>query len=137
MSDYLLQLSKNSTAKSVIRKLGLPIPLPMPLKRGHGPWASEFLQGRKILMDRTDGKLNDAITAIVTGAGGEVLHAGDSNIGRPDALVVDATVATTPKDLNHVYDFLHPRVRTLRSSGRWRPRQPEFRVFQRDRYGEA
>ena len=38
MSDFLLELSKNPRARALVSALGLPIPLPQPLKRDLGPW---------------------------------------------------------------------------------------------------
>ena len=37
MKDYLLELGKNPGARSLINRLGLPIPLPQQLERATGP----------------------------------------------------------------------------------------------------
>ena len=36
MSDYLVDLGANKRARNVIKKLGLPLPLPQKLRRGDG-----------------------------------------------------------------------------------------------------
>ena len=48
MSDFLLELSKNPRARSLIGALGLPIPLPQPLKRERGPWVARPLADARI-----------------------------------------------------------------------------------------
>ena len=37
MSDFLLELGQNRIARQLIQNLGLPIPVPNPLKRATGP----------------------------------------------------------------------------------------------------
>ncbi len=39
MSDYLLDLGQNPTARKVVKTLGLPIPIPQSLNRARGPWS--------------------------------------------------------------------------------------------------
>ena len=38
MTDLLLELAKRPKARSLIKTLGLPIPVPQPLRRARGPW---------------------------------------------------------------------------------------------------
>ena len=37
MSDFLLELGQNPTARKVIKGLGLPVPMPQKLRRADGP----------------------------------------------------------------------------------------------------
>ena len=145
MSDYLVDLGQNPTARRVIQSLGLPIPLPQKLRRARGPWCERPLQDRDVLIGSSKGgDLATAIAAALAPAGanphivgdldeatdyagpGEaygrppvVLPAGDSTGDvSPWAMVFDATGCREPADLRQVYDFFHPWVRRLARCGR-------------------
>ena len=55
MSDYLLDLGQNPTARKVVKTLGLPIPIPQALNRARGPWEARPLQGRDVLVGAAPG----------------------------------------------------------------------------------
>ncbi|NLV44413.1 MAG: hypothetical protein GXY07_07915, partial [Candidatus Hydrogenedentes bacterium] len=57
MSDYLVNLSSNKTARFLVRKLGLPVPLPQPLDRAFNPWAMQPLQGKTVFFCSGSGAL--------------------------------------------------------------------------------
>ncbi len=48
MNDLLLELSKNPQAKKIVQSLGLPIPMPQPLKRLRGPWPERVLDDQHL-----------------------------------------------------------------------------------------
>ena len=54
MSDLLMELSQNSTAKSVIKTLGLPVPMPPLLERDKSPSEIRCLANRDIALHSVD-----------------------------------------------------------------------------------
>ena len=142
MSDFLLELSRNPTAKKLIQAAGLPIPLPTPLDRPKGPQTEQILRDKLIVVGG-EGQLSDALAQLLTVAGanahvvGEKLFSAFAAPGeafnRParklaadespegeklNGLVFDATGLQSAEDLKQIYDFFHPRVRLIARSGR-------------------
>ncbi len=142
MSDFLLDLSRNPTAKKLIKAAGLPIPLPTPLDRPEGPNPEQVLRDQVAVVGG-DGELADTLAQIVVLAGanpyvlspkleaafaapGEAFGRRAKRLGpdeNPDgekvrAFVFDATGLKTTADLRQVYDFFHGRVRGIARSGR-------------------
>jgi 3-oxoacyl-[acyl-carrier protein] reductase len=142
MSDFLLELSRNPTAKRLIKAAGLPIPLPTPLDRPKDPYAEQILRDEPVVV-AGDGDLSDALAQVVVIAGanphvvGSKLAAafavpGEAFGRRPRqlaidevvegekirALVFDASKLKQAADLKQLYEFFHPRVRSLARSGR-------------------
>jgi 3-oxoacyl-[acyl-carrier protein] reductase len=144
MSDILLQIGKNPGARRIVRSLGLPIPLPEPLRRDDGPWRAQPLSDKRVVVGATPGAaLLPVIAECLAPAGAEpylapmlepqkdVFRAPGEAFGRParpldalaektkaDALVLDATGIDTIDGLRALYDFFHPLVATLARSGR-------------------
>jgi 3-oxoacyl-[acyl-carrier protein] reductase len=142
MSDFLLDLARNPTAKKLIQAAGLPIPLPTPLDRPKAPYSEQVLRD-KVVVVGGEGQLTDQIAQLLVIAGansyvvgdkleaafavpGEVfgrrphkIAADESPEGQKlNALVFDATGLETADDLRQVFDFFHPRVRQIARSGR-------------------
>ena len=142
MSDFLLDLSRNPTAKKLIQAAGLPIPLPTPLDRPKGPQSEQILRDKLIVVGG-DGQLADALAQILVIAGANPYVIGDKLAAafaapgeafarrahklradenpegeKINGLLFDATGLNTPEDLKQVYDFFHPRVRLIARSGR-------------------
>ena len=61
MSDYLVELGKNPRARSLVKSLGLPIPMPQSLERAKGP--------------SVERPLDDLNIAIYTNAGSDMSKA--------------------------------------------------------------
>lgn len=136
MSDFLLELGQNPTARQVIKRLGLPIPVPQKLARADGPWEERELEDRVVLYAGGPGAaLADAVAATLAPAGATAMVADLAPFaapgeawGRPprlldessagDALVFDASGLASPDDLRALYDFFHPRVAHLARCGR-------------------
>ena len=109
MSDYLVNLGKNGAARSVLGKIG--VPLPQVLRRADGPFAPRPLDGRRawsggsgLGMD-LDSLLRDTLGAIVED-------------GPVDAMVLDASDAAGEAGLRVLFEQLQPRVRGLARNGR-------------------
>ncbi|MFT3925994.1 MAG: 3-oxoacyl-ACP reductase [Myxococcales bacterium] len=142
MSDFLLELSQNPTAKKLIAAAGLPLPLPVPLDRPKAPRSEQLLKDR-VVMVGGEGELTDAIATTLVKAGASSYVVGDKlykafagpgeAFGRrplrieaeevPEGLkakglVFDASGLRTPADLKRVYEFFKPRMRSIDKSGR-------------------
>ncbi|RMH38503.1 MAG: 3-oxoacyl-ACP reductase [Deltaproteobacteria bacterium] len=138
MSDFLLDLGRNPRARKLIRSLGLPIPMPQPLRRSTQPWEERPLHDYDVAVGG-DGALARALAQSLCSAGANPFVAGDLSAyrepgeayGRPahplavdadgqtfHALVFDATGIDAPEGLRALYDFFHPLVRKLGTSSR-------------------
>ncbi|MDY0000926.1 MAG: 3-oxoacyl-ACP reductase [Polyangia bacterium] len=146
MTDLLLELGSNPTARSLLGQLGLPLPLPEPLRRAKGPWVAQPLSDLAVAVGAGPGAtLVDALARALVRAGASPLASpGDARVqaafeipgeayGRPLApleldrgedatrlqgLVFDASGLGDPGALRSLYDFLHPLVGRLRKGGR-------------------
>jgi 3-oxoacyl-[acyl-carrier protein] reductase len=143
MSDFLLELSKNPRARALVGALGLPIPLPQPLKRDRGPWVARPLADAKVAVGGAAGaelianlaetlaaagadsylSLPGGLAAAFVGPGetfGRPSHTLESlTPGKPlNAVVFDATGIRDVKGLRAVYEFFQPLVTRLARSGR-------------------
>jgi 3-oxoacyl-[acyl-carrier protein] reductase len=145
MSDYLLELGQNPTARKVVKSLGLPISIPHTLRRADGPWCERPLHGRDVLVGSTPGAdLADVLAMTLTAAGANPCVLGDADalapyVGpgeaygrppraipsgeatpglRPSAIVFDATGLETPAALRALFDTFRPWLRSLSRSGR-------------------
>ena len=134
MSDYLVNLSSNKTARFLVRKLGLPVPLPQPLDRAFNPWAMQPLQGKTVFFCSGSGALLPDLVAgslLRMGAdlwiqGGSLELPGTKRLDPAlppgqtgaDALVFDATGFKDPDNLDELYHFFHAQVRGLNACGR-------------------
>lgn len=140
MNDFLLSVSKNSTARSVVKTLGLPIPLPQDLRREQRPRPQRPLDGRNVAVSLDPSSdLSDDLAEALAGAGADPYVASSSqtaafddvaqSYGRPaeainfegdrefSSLVFDATTLDEPGDLRDLYDFFHPLLGRLERCG--------------------
>ena len=142
MSDFLLELSQNPTAKKLIQAAGLPLPLPVPLDRPKGPYTEQILKDRIVVVGG-EGQLSDVLATTLVKAGASptwwatssttrLPRPGEAYGRRPlriagdempegvkaNGLVFDATGLRTPADLKRVYEFFKPRMRGIAKSGR-------------------
>jgi 3-oxoacyl-[acyl-carrier protein] reductase len=136
MADFLLNLAANPRARQVVSTLGLPLPMPQRLERDPGPWKERPLHNRDIVVGGA-GTLIPALADLLTTAGANPFVAGDLQPWqgpgeawgrparpaddapkRPWALVFDATALSSPAELRALYDFFHPRIKSLARSGR-------------------
>ncbi|MCB9727336.1 MAG: 3-oxoacyl-ACP reductase [Deltaproteobacteria bacterium] len=145
MSDFLVDLGQNATARQIVRTLGLPIPMPQKLRRAKGPWEARPLQDQDVLVSASHGgELQDAIATALASAGanpwivgepaeaaayvgpGEAYGRPPTTLARgevsddvsPHAILFDATDMRTPAELRALYDLFHGWLPRLRRCGR-------------------
>jgi 3-oxoacyl-[acyl-carrier protein] reductase len=143
MNDFLLTLGKNPRARAVVRALGLPLPLPVTLRRDDGPWRERPLADARVVVGAATGaRLLSVVAECIASAGAdpyvtspEILSSGfvepGETFGRParplsaltddkrvDALVFDATGIHDAPGLRALHEFFHPLVGRLNRSGR-------------------
>ena len=145
MTDFLIDLGANPTARSAIKSLGIPIPLPQKLARAKAPWQQRPLDDANVVFGGTvRSALTDIVARALAAAGANPHVAGGEDVleafaapgeafGRPAeamdlvaidggleprALVYDATGIEDPEGLKNLYDFFHPLVRSLGRCGR-------------------
>jgi 3-oxoacyl-[acyl-carrier protein] reductase len=141
MSDFFLELGQKPYARKVVKALGLPVPMPQPLRRARSPWEERPLSGRVVAVGvGPEPALSEPIAHATGGAGaslkvaasGEALaeyarsEAGEVQVLGPrasddltvDALVFDASGVESVSDLRGLYEFFHPLARALAPSGR-------------------
>jgi 3-oxoacyl-[acyl-carrier protein] reductase len=80
VTDLFLKLGSNPQTRGIIKSLGLPIPLPHPLRRAGGPWKERPLAGRQVVLGGfgaadnggdNDQPLTDVVARTVVEAGGD------------------------------------------------------------------
>lgn len=119
MSDFLLRLSANKRARTVVRSLGLPLPLPPVLQRASGPYEEQPLRGRAVLLGAGEGgTLVPLLSEALAAMGAEVLENDPPDSARPHALVFDATGFDDLQDLDVLHAFFHAQLRAMASCGR-------------------
>ncbi len=136
MADFLLDLAANPRARKMVSTLGLPLPMPQQLERDPSPWKERPLHDRDVVVGGS-GDLTDALADALTTAGANPYVDGDmapwrspgEAWGRPPkraedapkrpwALLFDASKLSSPGELRALYDFFHPRIKSLSRSGR-------------------
>ena len=119
MSDFLLELGQNRIARQLIQNLGLPIPVPNPLKRAKGPMQAKPLAGQTIALGTSAGaELTSTLETVLSDAGATVRKDTPSEGEKVSALVFDATGLSNPADLSGLYAFFHPWIGALGKNGR-------------------
>lgn len=145
MSDFLLELSGNPTARNIIKTVGLPVPMPQSLRRAKGPAQERPLHDQVVIYGAAPGgAMAPAMATALTKAGADTHLVGEDSLRlpfvepgeaygrpakmleltelpdrlRPNAVVFDATGLREPGELRALYDFFHPLMRRIRPCGR-------------------
>ena len=145
MSDFLVDLGTNRTARRMVKGLGLPLPLPQKLQRARAPISDRPIDAKTVwvgLVGTADATVQAALAAALPILGGSVVLVGDGfepapfreageGYGRPfsmvdqpadddraHALVFDASGARTVEHLRALYAVGHACVRKLQRCGR-------------------
>lgn len=120
MSDFLVNLSANPTAKKIIRTLHLPVPLPQPLERAAAPWEMRPLTGLNIFTGAyKKGALETLLAECLPETGAALSAPGTEPAAvKPYALIFDGTELDAPEALSDLYVFFHAHVRAITACGR-------------------
>ena len=111
MSDTLLNWASKPTSRKMMSAVGLPTP--QPLERAESPWSDSPLDGSVWAVSGAG--LADRLSGVLEFMGGTVV--GDPE-GGLKGLVFDATEVASVADLKGLYDFFHPRIRSIERCGR-------------------
>ncbi|GAA3998655.1 3-oxoacyl-ACP reductase [Allokutzneria multivorans] len=114
MADRYQRFSTSPLGRTLVRKLGLPSPAPL---RRHRP-GDPVVAGQVLVGSAEDGRLAKIATAILTGAGVEVLTTPPEGDARFAAIVFDATGITDSAKLQDLHRFFQPVIRRLGPCGR-------------------
>ncbi|WP_086821364.1 3-oxoacyl-ACP reductase [Allokutzneria sp. NRRL B-24872] len=114
MADRYQRFSTSPLGRALVRKLGLPSPAPL---RRHQP-GDPVVAGQVLVGSAEDGRLATIATAILTGAGADVLSTPPEGDGRFAAIVFDATGITDSAKLQDLHRFFQPVIRRLGPCGR-------------------
>ncbi|MCE7005186.1 3-oxoacyl-ACP reductase [Kibdelosporangium philippinense] len=110
MTDGYQRFALSGPGKFLVKRLGLPNPVPLRRYReGQPP-----LPGPAVVGAAKGGRLDEQIRKILSSSGIEIA----SEAERPGALVFDATGIDSADRLRELYDFFHPRIRSVAPSGR-------------------
>jgi 3-oxoacyl-[acyl-carrier protein] reductase len=145
MSDFLVNLGANKAARDVIKKLGLPVPLPQKLRRASAAWEAQPLADELVFVAAPEGAaLARPLAQTLTAAGATpCVHGPDDlpapyvELGeaygrpprpldltdlpprpRPRGLIYDASGLRDPAGLHEVYAFFKATARRLAVCGR-------------------
>jgi 3-oxoacyl-[acyl-carrier protein] reductase len=117
MSDFLVDLASNKTASLIIKKLGLPIPLPTKLKRDFNKTENNILANKKYAMFSINSNiLSNLINKTITNSGGNITsYSQDDNFKdeKINGLIFNATNIHSIKQLNHLYVFFNYMIKNL------------------------
>jgi 3-oxoacyl-[acyl-carrier protein] reductase len=112
VSDWYSNLTRSAALGGLTKKLGLPQPAKL---RRYSP-GDPLLAAPALVAAAGKGSLVSAVTDVLRGAGAEVVfEPADQRLG---AVIVDATDATEPSELDQVRTVLSPALRKLAPSGR-------------------
>jgi len=143
MNDWLVEIGQNKQARSMIRSLGLPVPVPEKLVRDKGPWSAAPLRDQPALAGAAEGSalVSEIATALASAGADPYVAASDAHeaafraageaYGRPlrratelgegkrvHALVFDASGIEGAAGLKALYDFFHAHIDRVARCGR-------------------
>src|SRR5690349_15107632 len=112
MSDRYARFARMGAGRAVVRRLGLPDPVPLRRYRPGDP----DVEGSVLLGGA--GRFGEPLRKLLETLGASVVSPDDAPSDRYSALVYDASAITDTAGLRGLYDFFHPVVGSLRPCGR-------------------
>ncbi|MGH3322010.1 MAG: 3-oxoacyl-ACP reductase [Streptosporangiaceae bacterium] len=113
MTDRYQQFAASPAGRAVVKRLGLPDPVPL---RRYAP-GQPIVSGPVLIGEAAGGRLSKEVDRILRSVGAEVLDAPREGT-RLSAIVFDASGITDSDRLRELYTFLHPVVRGFATCGR-------------------
>ncbi|WBB58755.1 3-oxoacyl-ACP reductase [Streptomyces sp. WMMC500] len=114
MADRYQKFTSRGAGAFVAKRLGLPRPARLERYRPGRPVA----RGPVVLGGAAGGRMRKTLRELLDAAGADVAEAGSEEAVRAGALVFDATGIDSSARLRELYDFFHPRIRSLAPCGR-------------------
>ena len=114
MSDTLLNWSTNPASRKFLSAVGLPTP--QPLARAEARWSPDPLASTRWSVG--GGGMTPRIEALLEAMGGTTIPNPDGVAEPLQGLIFDATDASSVEGLRALYDFFHPRIRSIGRCGR-------------------
>jgi 3-oxoacyl-[acyl-carrier protein] reductase len=118
MSDLLLNIAQKPSARRIIKRLRLPIPLPQKIRRADGPWLERPLSDQRLLLAPSSPALGEHLARILASAGANVVSQESAGDERVHGVVLDVTDLRGPAGLRVLYDELQPWMRRIHPCGR-------------------
>lgn len=113
MADLLLNLSRSTIARSVVKKAKLPISLPPVLVRDAGAWQHQTLAGRTVALGG-ESQITGDLKRVLSDAGANLVSSEEECSG----VVFDATGFKNVADLYQIQTFFHSCLPKLRNASR-------------------
>jgi 3-oxoacyl-[acyl-carrier protein] reductase len=115
MADRYQQLMASPAGRLVLRRVGLPEPVPL---RRYEP-GQPALEGPALLGAAPGGRLGEVTTRVLGDLGAATAHGAPADeASRFAALIFDASAISGSGELRAVFEFFHPVIRRLSSNGR-------------------
>lgn len=115
MTDLLLNLSRSTLARTVVKTTKFPITLPTVLTRDDFPWRHQTLLGQVIAFGgrNSDSEVAKSLERILWDAGAQISPGDDSN--SCTGLIFDATHLRSLADVRELFTFVQGQVRLLKT----------------------
>lgn len=116
MSDLLLNLSRSTLARAVVKTAKLPITLPTVLTRADFPWRHQTLLGQVIAFGgrNSSSDVSKSLERILWDAGAQISPGGDPCVG----LIYDATNLQSLADLRDLFTYVQAQLSSLKAGSR-------------------
>jgi 3-oxoacyl-[acyl-carrier protein] reductase len=114
MADRYSQLINTPVGQFLSKQVGLPAPVPLERWKPGRP----VIEGPVLLGQAPGSKLGAPVQRVLEAIGAEVHTAPENGDGTFKALVFDATGIASSEELSAAWEFFHPTIRRVRSSGR-------------------
>lgn len=112
MSDFYQQFASSAPGKLLVKRLGLPNPVPL---RRYRP-GQRLVEGPVLVGASEGGRLRKSVDAVLDSA--QVERASSASLERYAALVFDASGITDTSRLHELFEFFAPVIRKVGASGR-------------------
>lgn len=115
MSDLLLNLSRSTLARRVVKTAKIPISLPTILTRDDFPWKHQTLLGKSIAIGgRRFAGISGTIERVLWDCGAKIASDGESY----DGVIFDGSALKSTEDLREIYTYMHTLLPKLKSASK-------------------
>ena len=104
MSDLILNIAQKPTARRMIKRLRLPIPMPQKIRRADGAWSERPLNDQRILLAPQTSALGERIPQLLAAAGANVVSQESAGEERVDG-VRRRRRLQSPRHVEYIYMY--------------------------------